>query len=192
MARREVIFLPGQYYHIYNRGANRKDIFLTSDNYEFLLRRVREKSIVNNIAIIAYCLMPNHYHFLVRQNSEISVGDFTQSIFNSYSKAFNKSFCRTGTLFEGPYKAIAIAKYEYLLHLCRYIHINPVEAGLVTHPSEWKYSNYVDWIGKRIDGLTDLEFIQENFPQPEEYEEFVLSYVPPEKDIDFIKRLCLE
>jgi REP element-mobilizing transposase RayT len=187
MSKRNIVFIPGQYYHIYNRGANRGLIFRSQDNYDFLLRRIREYSIKTQATIVAYCLMPNHYHFLIRQDSEKPVSEFIQALFNSYTKAFNKMYGRTGTLFEGPYKANAVEKYEYLLYLCRYIHRNPLDAGLVTHPADWKHSNYLEWIGKRSGIETDMKFVNENFPNPLEYEEFVLNYLPPAKTSEVIK-----
>ncbi len=192
MSRREVAFLQGQYYHVYNRGVNHQDIFLTEENYRFLLRRAKKYLIPNKVVIIAYCLMPNHYHFLVRQNGEIPISTFIQAVFNSYSKAFNLAFSRTGTLFEGPFRAVAVEKYEYLLHLCRYIHRNPMDAGLVKHPSEWQFSNFLEWIGRRAGTLVDRDFLRENYPNPHEYEEFVLEYETPEKIKKSIKDLMFD
>ena len=147
MSKREVVFLSGQYYHVYNRGANKEPIFRDEQNYLFLLKRIKKYAAQYQIAIIAYCLMPNHYHFLLRQDGEATVSDFMQAVFNSYTKAFNKMYARTGTLFEERFRAIAVQKYEYLLHLCRYIHRNPLNAGLVKHPAEWPFSNYLEWVG---------------------------------------------
>jgi putative transposase len=192
MARREVVFLPGQYYHVYNRGVNHQDIFRSEENYRFLLKRVKKYILPNHLAMIAYCLMPNHYHFLLRQDGEIPISVFIQAVYNSYSKAFNLAFARTGTLFEGPFRAIAVEKYAYLLHLCRYIHRNPLDAGIVKHPAEWQYSNYLEWIGKRIGTLVDMDFVKENYPNPKEYEEFVMNYEPPEKVRTSLKLLTLE
>ena len=89
MSKREVVFLPNQVYHIYNRGANRQAIFRCDDNYLFLLKRVKQSVAEYEIAMIAYCLMPNHYHFVLRQESEKPISGFVQAIFNSYTKAFN-------------------------------------------------------------------------------------------------------
>ncbi len=136
MARREIAFLPGMYYHIYNRGAGRSLIFRAEENYRFLLRRVRENTTTYDISTIAYCLMPNHYHFAFRQDGDRPISALMQAVFNSYSKAYNKAYHRSGTLFEGPFQAVAIEKFEYLLHLCRYIHRNPLDAGLVSHPAD--------------------------------------------------------
>jgi putative transposase len=125
--------------------------------------------------------MPNHYHFVLRQESEKQISAFVQAVFNSYTKAFNKIHNLTGTLFEERFRAIAIEKFDYLLHLCCYIHRNPLEAGLVMHPTQWQFSNYLEWVRQRKGSLVDMEFVQENFPDPTEYEEFVMTYVSPEK-----------
>ncbi|MBM3150826.1 MAG: transposase [Chloroflexi bacterium] len=188
MARREIAFLPNQYYHIYNRGVNREPIFRADRNYYFLLQRFKENLPDNQVSAIAYCLMPNHYHFLLRQDGEIPISALMQAVFNSYTKAFNKAYARSGTLFEGPFRAVGVDTYEYLLHLCRYIHRNPLEAGLVNHPANWVFSNYLEWIGKRQGSLVEHEFVQENFPDPAEYEGFVLDYTPPEKVAKAMKK----
>ena len=133
------------------------------------------------VTVIAYCLMDNHYHFLLRQNGVIEVSKFMQAVFNVYTKAFNTKYKHSGTLFEGPYKAIHVDRNEYLFQLCRYIHRNPLEAGLVVKPEQWHYSNYAEFIGKRNGTLVDHEFVKMNFGSSEAYEDFVMNYVPPEK-----------
>ena len=181
MARRNVPFIPGYYYHIYNRGAHRQEIFRTDADYRFLLKLLREQSQALNISIIAYCLLPNHYHFLARQNGEATISHFMQAVFNVYSKSFNAKHKHSGTLFEGPFKVIWVDKTDYLLHLCRYIHQNPLNAGLVSHPENWEYSNYLEFVGKRAGMLVDMEFVDENFGIATDYEQFVMDYTPPEK-----------
>lgn len=177
MPRRHIAFAQGQYYHIYNRGVDGRNIFNEDENYLYLLRLVKKYAQKLNIAIIAYCLMPNHYHFLVRQDSQASAGLFTQRVFNTYVKAFNKKYDRRGTLFESRYKAIHIDKSEYLLHVCRYIHANPVKAHLVSHLEDWLYSNFLEWIGNRSGLLVDHQFIRQQFSDRDEYKQFVLAYV---------------
>ncbi|MFQ5675871.1 MAG: transposase [bacterium] len=175
MAQRKVNFYKGNYYHIYNRGANRESIFRSEENYLFLLKRFGKAALEKSITVIAYCLMPNHYHFLLRQDGETIISDLMQETFNSYSKAFNKMYNRTGTLFEGPFKSIHIDKDNYLTHLCRYIHRNPLEAGLVTDLEKWSFSNYLEWIGERSGRLVDLAFIEFYFKTAEAYREFVFD-----------------
>ena len=127
--------------------------------------------------MLAYCLMPTHYHFFVRQDGDKAAGMLPQFIFNSYSKAYNKLYAHSGTLFETRYKAKQIEQDEYLRHLCRYIHTNPVKDGLAVAPELWPYSNYLECIGKRPGTLVDQHFIQEHFSTPENYKTFVLGWL---------------
>jgi REP element-mobilizing transposase RayT len=180
--QRKIIFSEGEYYHIYNRGCNRIEIFLSDENYNFLLRILKEMVRDFQTTVIAYCLMPNHYHFLLRQDGEPSVGKLIQLMFNKYVKAFNIMSGRTGTLFEGPFKAIQVDKQEYLLHLCRYIHRNPLEAGLVHKLEDWQYSNYLEWIGFRQGTLWEKEFMKDNFSTCEAYKTFVTDYISPKQE----------
>ena len=99
-------YLQGHYYHIYNRGTSKMSIFREADNYTHVLKRIKRYRNEFDLAVIAYCLLPNHYHFLVRQDGEQPAGLLPQRVFNSYSKAYNKRYDHSGTLFEGPYKVI--------------------------------------------------------------------------------------
>jgi len=159
------------YFHIYNRGVNGQEIFTSDDNYSFLTRRMLEFSRQLNISVIAYCLMPNHYHVLVEVETRKQASRFVQNLFNSYSQAFNQQQNRTGTLFIGRAKFKLIETDEYALQLCSYIHLNPVRAGLVDRPEKWRYSDYIAWIsGKGYDN-TGIRF----FDSPEQYEDYVDS-----------------
>jgi REP element-mobilizing transposase RayT len=128
-----------------------------------------------NLVLIAYCLMPNHYHFLIRQDGDLSAGLLPQRVFNSYSKAYNVRYQHSGTLFEGPYKVRQVDELSHLLHLCRYIHGNPVKDGFVSDPGDWPYSNYQEWIGVRDGTLFDASFVREHFATPTEYRDFLLD-----------------
>lgn len=188
MPRREIPFLADHYYHIYNRGNNRQAIFFESANYLYLLRGIK-KYVCPAASIIAYCLMPTHYHMLVRvkgsQNSEFSENsEFSRAVSKammrlsvSYTRAVNKRFGRVGSLFQGQFQAKPIQQYGHLLNLCVYIHANPVKDGLVDAPEDWTYSNYLEWIGLRDGTLVDRDFIQEHFNSPEEYRSLVMEYV---------------
>jgi REP element-mobilizing transposase RayT len=124
-----------------------------------------------------YCLLPNHYHLLVHQNGEHPAGLLPQRVFNSYTKAYNKRYDHSGTLFEGPYKALQIERDDHLLHLCRYIHANPVKHGLVSQLEEWPYTNYPEWVGLRSGKLVDCAFVEAHFPSPADYQAFVHDYL---------------
>lgn len=169
MPYRKKEFYSGGYYHIYNRGANRERIFFSDENYSYCLRLIGKYSEIFHISVIAYCLMPNHFHLILRQNSEKSISDLMRLVFNAYVQAVNRQIGRTGTLFEGRFKHILIDKDNYILHLCRYIHLNPVKAELVAAPGEWRFSNYNEWVGKRNGKLVDHDFISSYFKNPQEY-----------------------
>lgn len=176
MARR-IKFEKGNYYHIFNRGAHKARIFRKADDYRFLHKRIGKYFNRDSIAMIAYCLMPNHYHFLVLPDGNVSFSQTMQSIFNSYSKGFNSWYQHTGTIFEGPFKSLLVDSEEYLFYLCRYIHRNPVygEHPLVENLPNWPHSNYLEWIGTRNDGLFDMEFANSTFPGYGSYVEFVYN-----------------
>jgi REP element-mobilizing transposase RayT len=177
MPARRVQFAPGTYYHIYNRGANRSTIFRNGDNYEYVLRLIKDEIGKLKLAMIAYCLMPTHYHWFVRQDGEHPAGKLPQNVFNRYSKAFNNAYNHSGTLFETRYKAIVVESDEYIRHLCCYIHCNPVVANLAIAPELWPYSNYVDWIGKRNGALMDRPFIQTFFPDIQRYQQLISDHL---------------
>jgi REP element-mobilizing transposase RayT len=169
--------LAGRIYHVYNRGCNRERIFVSDDNYRYLLRQVKLFLSDAAVSIIAYCLMLNHYHFLLRSESDNAVGRFIQRLFNSYAQAFNRQQGRSGTLFEGRAKSLEVTDEQYAIHLCRYIHLNPVVAGLARQPEDWPYSNYLEWIGQRAGTLIDCDFVQFYYPVPGEYQVFIHSSV---------------
>jgi putative transposase len=140
-----------------------------------VLRKIKHYLPTLQLSPIAYCLMPNHYHFLIRQNGEQRAGLLPQRVFNSYTKAYNKRYDHSGTLFEGNYRVKPVESDAHLLHLCRYIHGNPVKDGLVASPADWPYSNYLEWIGQRDGTLYDPEFMRQYFNTPEDYRAFVLD-----------------
>jgi len=177
MAKARPDYQPGRFYHFFNRGAHRISVFREPDNYLFVLRRIKSYSRELGLSVIAYCLMPNHYHWLIRQDRERPAGLLPQRVFNSYSKAYNKTYQHSGTLFEDNYHVVPILSESHLLHLCRYIHGNPAKDGMATHPEEWPYSNYPEWIGLRDGTLVDRDFVGAHFHTPAEYRRFVDVYL---------------
>lgn len=172
MPRRVTPLEVGEYYHVYNRGCNRDPIFITPDNYLFFLTRARDLVVRASAEIVAYCLMPNHYHFLVHLLTD-GFSDSMQQLGVSYSKAFNKQQGRVGPRFQGPFRAIIVDRDEYLLHLSRYIRLNPLAVGLVSRAEEWSYSSYQEYIGLRQDGLAKPEVILELLGSRQRYRDFV-------------------
>ena len=177
-ARKDLLtWQKGMYYHIYNRGAHQTSIFREPANYLFVIGKMKEYARKNHIAVIAYCLMPTHYHFSLRQDGDEPAGNLPQFVFNSYTKAYNFRYSHSGTLFEGRFRAKPIQTTSHLLHLCRYIHGNPVKDGLVADPADWQYSNYLEWTGERKGTLVDRDFIDSQFGNGEEYKKFLFHYL---------------
>ena len=180
MPRRLTPFVPEGYYHIYNRGNNRNKIFFEHENYLYFLKGMR-RYLLPEADIIAYCLMPTHYHLMVRikPTSRFSLGMMRLSV--SYTKAVNKAFERVGVLFQGSFKSKPILDSSHLLQVCRYIHANPVKDSLVADPSNWPYSNYLEWIGDRDGTLFDRDFADAQFPDRCGYKDFVSDYIQSRK-----------
>lgn len=164
---------PGHYYHAYNRGNNKRTLFYEETNYHYLIRLFEQNVKRFQVTLIAYCLMPNHYHLLLRQDNDIPLSRFIQSTFQSYAQAFNKRYHQSGKLFENPRDPKIIDDENYLFQVCRYIHRNPLDADLVKNLADWSYSNYPEFIGVRSDTLYPEELVTEWFPTPEGYRQFV-------------------
>jgi putative transposase len=198
MPRRDVPLVAREYYHVYNRGNNRQPIFFEEENYLFFLRRVRERLLGERnpadapssgapevrrfCTIVAYCLMPNHYHLLVSPTDD-QFSRHMQRFSISYTKAINKRYDRVGALFQGPFQALQVDRNEYLLHLSRYIHLNPVEAGLVKQAQGWEFSSYREYVGLRQGTLPRPDVVLSQFPNRDAYRRFVESYEPGERNL---------
>ena len=164
-----------QYYHVYNRGNNFEKIFFVDKNYHYFLSKVVD-CFGEKIELIAYCLMPNHYHLLVLVRENGALEKAMQRISNGYTKAINKAYNRTGHLFQGPFKNKLIPNNEYLIHLSRYIHLNPLRAGLVRKPEEWKYSSYNEIVNQTSRSFVKASIVTEQFGDIEAYKRFVVEY----------------
>ncbi|HEY4687804.1 MAG TPA: transposase [Anaerolineae bacterium] len=185
MPYRKIEFRAGEHYHVYNRGNNFQGIFFERENYSYFLRLLCEHLTAEAVDIVAYCLMPNHYHLLVCLKVD-NLSNFMQPFGLAYTKAINRRYHRVGSLFQGPFKAVRVDRDEYALHLSRYIHLNPVSARLVERPEDWEFSSYREFIGLRHGTLPKPDIILSQFPSPDAYRRFVESYT--ESDRDFIKR----
>ncbi len=189
MPKRKIKLIQGEYYHFYNRGNNREGIFYEKANYAFFIRRIREY-LLPSANVIAYCLMPSHYHIIAQVKGD-EVSRSMQKLSISYTKTVNKTYHRSGSLFEGTFKNIHINKENYLLHLSRYIHLNPVNAGLVAKPEDWEFSSYRDFIGMRKGSLPNPEIVfrlvgSDSATIPEiwhRYRKFVESYTEKDRKI---------
>ena len=175
MPHRKIEFVAGQTYHLYNRGVNRQPIFFCAENWGYFVKRLRHYFQPELLDVLAYCLMPTHYHLMVYLKTDGLSARVMQSFSVSYTKAINRQQERVGSLFQGPFRAAWVDKDSYLLHLSRYIHVNPVTAGLVTRPEDWVYSSYRDYIGLRDGTLPVPDVVLSQFPSRQAYREFVES-----------------
>lgn len=176
--------LPGSYYHIYNHANGSENLFQNSSNYYFFLGKY-QLYILPVADTLAYCLMPNHFHFLVKIKTEseilksmtgrialkIKTGDYDQrlislyiskqfaKLFSSYTQSYNKLNERMGSMFIKNFKRKCANEENYRRELILYIHMNPVKSGLASHPSEWVYSSYNDLQSENISFLSRSEVV---------------------------------
>lgn len=194
-------YVEGGYYHLYNRGVEKRNIFLDDRDYKVFLHFLKTylspsrpkdvpqsptgvtpvrprpiKTLHGSIILLAYCLMPNHFHLLVKQEIRDGITKLMNRIGTNYGMYFNRRYERIGSLFQGVYKAVLIESDEQLLHLSRYIHLNPCEIEnrdfrkLIDYP----YSSYGDYLGMR----------NTNWLKPQE----ILSYFKSQRrmaDVDY-------
>ena len=155
-------FIPGAYYHIYNRGINSCNLFEKEENYYYFLN-LYERYIEPIADTYAWVLMPNHFHLLLRirekENNAKPVHQYFSNLFNAYSKAFNKFYERHGALFERPFKRKIIDNPGYYKQLVIYIHQNPVHHGFCAHPIEYGRSSYLTCISSKPTNLKRDEVI---------------------------------
>ena len=172
-------------YHVYNRGVNKDVIFKDDRDYRYFLHLIklyltepesegdgqktsRGESVIQRgrfqqeIEILAYALMPNHLHLLLKQAGLKSASEFMRSLLTNYSIYFNKRYGRLGPLYQGRFKAILVEDDDYLLHLSRYIHLNPRCRG--THPlTRREYTSYEDYLGERKTAWVNTGLILDYF-----------------------------
>ena len=142
MARLPRFILPGHPQHVIQRGNNREPIFYQDEDYRFYLEKLTAACEKHDCKLHAYVLMTNHVHLLITPNSENGIGKVMQMIGRYYVQYFNHTYNRTGTLWEGRYKATLIDSEQYLFCCMRYIELNPVRAGMADHPRNYPWSSY--------------------------------------------------
>ena len=168
--KRDITFELDMFYHLYNRGVNRGLIYFDDENYLFFIRNIK-RYLLPVMDIVAYCLMPTHYHLLIfvtegcdytfspndSVDTKRKISPATQAIQKfsiSYTKAINKRYDRVGPLFQGPYRAKNISTISHSKRIIPYIHENPVHAGLVNTATDWIYSS-----SKVYEGMEEPGFL---------------------------------
>ncbi|MBU2595515.1 transposase [Patescibacteria group bacterium] len=211
-------YIQGGYYHVYNRGVEKKKIFKSKQDYIVFLRFLKEyllppkhsdllelqkicprRNPINcyeDIKLLAYCLMPNHFHLFLKQKSEKGLETFMRALSTNYVMYFNQKYNRVGPLFQSRYKAVYIDNEAYYLHISRYIHNNPRELLARDGPLyKYSFSSYQDYLGKRKCDWLNTKQIIASFKNKRiginSYQGFVEEF-NEEKDLDDIVDLILE
>jgi putative transposase len=188
-------YLPDSYYHLYNRGVNKRVIFKDTEDYSVflnLLKRYLSKEPIKDtkgreydwlyerMELLCFCLMPNHFHLLIYQNDEEAMTKLMRGVLTSYTAYFNKKYKRIGPLFQDRFKASRIMNDSYLLHISRYIHLNP------TTYKTWEFSIYQYYLGNKHAEWVRPERILDLF-EGGSYTDFVADYRGYKQQLDDLK-----
>lgn len=136
-----------QIYHILNRGNGRKDVFHKAGDFKAFVELLRESKNKYSIDILAYCIMPNHFHFLLRPRYAAQLSSMMQWLMTSHVRGYHKHYGSCGHIWGGRYKSFIVQENRYLLTVIRYIEGNPVRAGLVKSVNDWDWSSYRERTG---------------------------------------------
>lgn len=210
------IIKKGEYYHVFNKsiagfkifslGINCQRYLMALGYYNNIQQTEKLSAVIkkglyiynnplitnefNIIKLLSYCLMPTHYHLLVKILDDDLFSQYIANIENSYSRFFNLKFHRKGPLWESRYKAVRIRSDEQLLHVSRYIHLNPTTAYLVERPEDWQFSSYKDIITD--DYFLNKELTDFSMKSKEAYKKFVENNIYYQKTLKIIKNYLLD
>ncbi len=168
-------FILGNIYHVYNRGVDRQRIFYSERNMTFFLIHLAKYFAKEKVSLYAYCLMPNHYHLLIKITQPEFGRKVMQPLMTSYAKAINRQQNRVGPLFQGSFRTKMMPSYEVTIYASKYIHLNPVKAKLVNHPRDWAYSSYRDYMRRANHSFVNTDFILSYFNNSRDYEAFLFD-----------------
>lgn len=204
-------FADNSFYHIFNRGVEKRKIFLDDQDYRMFMYyleiytlsldkilvkhpklpiRLYNKNLEQNVDIISYCLMPNHFHLLIKQKKADGISTLLKQLTNAYTFYFNNKYKRVGSLMQGTFKAVNISDNDLLLHISRYIHLNPVVAG-IADLEKYQWSSFGSYV-KETEGVCKKEVILSQFPSISSYTKFHLDQVDYAENLEKIKHLLLE
>lgn len=163
------------FYHVFNRGLNKQEIFLSDNDYYFFLKKLNDLKKKYDHSIYAFCLMPNHFHVSI-QTRKNPISKIMSSLSTSYSMYFNRTYSHFGPIFQNRFKSILIENNSYFLKLSQYIYLNPVKAGLVSDPTLYKFSSIREALGKEPLNYLDQDIVRligETKDSQKEYEKFI-------------------
>lgn len=168
MPRQPRYFVPGIPQHVIQRGVDRQAVFFQPDDYKLYLDSLGDAAEQYECRIHAYVLMTNHTHLLITPDTERSLPLLMQAMGRSYVQVLNKRYDRTGTLWQGRYKASLVQSDRYLLTCCKYMELNPVRAGLVLAPGDYPYSSFHYHATGTEDALLTVHAVYQSLgPEPE-------------------------
>ena len=206
-------FAEDAYYHVFNRGVEKRDIFLEEGDYltfiyylsAYLLplekaiekypdlpMRLTSKSLVDEVELIAYCLMPNHFHLLLKQRTKDGISKLLKQLTNAYTLYFNQNNQRVGSLMQGPFRAAPVTEDPLFIHLVRYIHLNPVASGLTKDLNAHRWSSYHHYLGNEADLPVEKEKILSYFPSVGAFKGFHEDRADYEKNLDKIEHISID
>lgn len=213
MPGRTTPLMNGEFYHLYNRGSDKRSTFTQSRDYKRFQQTLYyyqysgpkprfskfSKSDLNSfkpdpsnklVEILCYCLMPNHFHFLVKQLKDSGISIFMSQLCNSYTKYFNTKYPRVGPLFQGKFQSVLIETDEQLIHLSRYIHLNPIVSGLVKNLDDWPWSSYLEYMNQPF--ICNTAEILNFFASKEKYKEFIEAQVDLGITLEILKHQTID
>lgn len=192
MARPQRVIFENAYYHVMNRGAGRENIFCDEQDKQMFIETLSEACQQYKIEVHAYCLMDNHYHILIK-TPEANISRAMRHLNGVYTQRYNRKHGTDGALFRGRYKAILVDSDAYLLHLSKYIHLNPLSARMVEALEAYPWSSYLAYIGKKPAGewlVRDEVYAQLTHKQDKakRYHEFIHDLDIKEEIISFYQK----
>ncbi|MDO9575456.1 MAG: transposase [bacterium] len=193
MARKSRIEYPGAFYHVMARGNHRESIFRDDHDRERFLKKLLEYKERYGFILYAYTLMSDHIHLLIEVRKE-PLSRVMQGLLQSHTQWYNRKYKTVGHLFQGRYKAILCDKNNYLLTLLRYIHLNPVRAGIVKEPAKYRWSSHRAYLDLDHSDIVDTEFVltqlSSNTQESRQiYQSFVQEWVNESKEEDFYRTI---
>ncbi|MGF1556945.1 transposase [Paucihalobacter sp.] len=176
------------YFHIYNCGNNKENIFIDEENYSYFLSLIK-KYLLDAMDLLAYCLLKNHFHLIIKTKPDVSDKNLSRAFsnfFNAYAKAINKRFQRSGSLFKDRFSRIKIEDEKYLQSLIIYVHTNPTHHGFTTDFRNYKHSSYQTIMSNKPTQL-ERDFVLSLFEDKENFE-----FVHFNKNTSLLEKYVLE